>query len=166
MNLANQLTMARILMALAMFPALMHPSRAGHLAALALFTAGTSRTQTEPPGNCVLRVGRSGAERVLELAVRPVPHGDRQGEPAAVGVVRDVTERERTDELRRRFVADVSHELRTPIASIRAATASRAGPVKCNPRAARRRRVRTPASSGLEKNSGPRQSSRNWITTE
>ena len=96
-------------------------------AALSLFTAGTSRTQTEPPGNCVLRVGRSGAERVLELAVRPVPHGDRPGEPAAVGVVRDVTERERTDELRRRFVADVSHELRTPIASIRAAAETLAG---------------------------------------
>jgi signal transduction histidine kinase len=66
-------------------------------------------------------------ERSLELAVRPVPHGDRPGEPAAVGVVRDVTERERTDELRRRFVADVSHELRTPIASIRAAVETLAG---------------------------------------
>jgi len=39
MNLANQLTMARILMAIAMVPALMHPSRSSHLAALALFTA-------------------------------------------------------------------------------------------------------------------------------
>ena len=39
MNLANQLTMARILMALAIFPALMHPSLSSHLAALALFTA-------------------------------------------------------------------------------------------------------------------------------
>jgi two-component system phosphate regulon sensor histidine kinase PhoR len=91
-------------------------------AALALFTAGTSRLQAEPPGPCVIRVGRSRMERSLELTVRPVPHGDRPGEPAAVGVVRDVTERERTDELRRRFVADVSHELRTPIASIRAAS--------------------------------------------
>ena len=90
-------------------------------AAIALFTAGTSRPQAEPPGPRVIRVGRSGMERSLELTVRPVPHGDRPGEPAAVGVVRDVTERERTDELRRRFVADVSHELRTPIASIRAA---------------------------------------------
>jgi len=43
---------------------------------------------------------------------------DRQ---AAVGVVRDVTETERTEALRRRFVADVSHELRTPVAAIRAA---------------------------------------------
>jgi len=96
-------------------------------AALALFSAGTSRTRAEPPGPCVIRVGRSGAERILELAVRPVPNGDRPGEPAAVGVVRDVTERERTDELRRRFVADVSHELRTPIASIRAAVETLVG---------------------------------------
>jgi two-component system phosphate regulon sensor histidine kinase PhoR len=96
-------------------------------AALSLFKAGTSRLQAEPPGTCVIRVGRSGVERTLELAVRPVAHGDRPGEPAAVGVVRDVTERERTDELRRRFVADVSHELRTPIASIRAAVETLAG---------------------------------------
>ena len=45
----------------------------------------------------------------------------RSGEPAAVGVVRDVTERERTETMRRRFVSDVSHELRTPVAAIRAA---------------------------------------------
>ena len=89
--------------------------------ALALFAAGASRSTGESAGTCVVRVGRAGVERSLELAVRPVPHGARHGEPAAVGVVRDVTERERTDELRRRFVADVSHELRTPIASIRAA---------------------------------------------
>ncbi len=89
--------------------------------ALALFAAGASRPTGESPGTCVVRVGRAGVERSLELAVRPVPHGERPGEPAAVGVVWDVTDRERTDELRRRFVADVSHELRTPIASIRAA---------------------------------------------
>jgi two-component system phosphate regulon sensor histidine kinase PhoR len=53
--------------------------------------------------------------------VRAVPHGSAPGEPAAVGVVRDVTERERTETMRRRFVSDVSHELRTPIAAIRAA---------------------------------------------
>jgi two-component system phosphate regulon sensor histidine kinase PhoR len=57
----------------------------------------------------------------VEVTVRAVPNSGRAGEPAAVGVVRDVTERERLDAMRRRFVADVSHELRTPIASIRAA---------------------------------------------
>ncbi|HEY7574779.1 MAG TPA: ATP-binding protein, partial [Thermoanaerobaculia bacterium] len=40
---------------------------------------------------------------------------------AAIGVLRDVTRLERTEGMRRTFVADVSHELRTPIASIAAA---------------------------------------------
>ncbi|MEO8586558.1 MAG: histidine kinase dimerization/phospho-acceptor domain-containing protein, partial [Acidobacteriota bacterium] len=70
----------------------------------------------------VLRLGGEiTPEQVLEVNVRAVPHGAAPGEPAAVGVVRDVTERERTETMRRRFVSDVSHELRTPIAAIRAA---------------------------------------------
>ena len=40
---------------------------------------------------------------------------------AAVGVLRDITRLERTETMRRTFVADVSHELRTPISSIAAA---------------------------------------------
>jgi two-component system phosphate regulon sensor histidine kinase PhoR len=47
-----------------------------------------------------------------------MPSGSRA---AAVGVLRDVTRVERTESMRRTFVADVSHELRTPIASIAAA---------------------------------------------
>jgi signal transduction histidine kinase len=50
--------------------------------------------------------------------VVPLPAGARA---AAVGVLRDVTRLERTESMRRTFVADVSHELRTPIASIVAA---------------------------------------------
>jgi signal transduction histidine kinase len=64
---------------------------------------------------------------VLEIAVRSVPHRDGHGEPAAVGVVRDVTEREHMETMRRRFVSDVSHELRTPIAAIRAVVETLAG---------------------------------------
>ena len=44
--------------------------------ALALFAAGASRPTGESPGTCVVRVGRAGVERSLELAVRPVPHGE------------------------------------------------------------------------------------------
>jgi two-component system, OmpR family, phosphate regulon sensor histidine kinase PhoR len=53
-----------------------------------------------------------------EVSVRPLPPGSRA---AAVGIIRDVTARERNETMRRRFVADVSHELRTPVASIAAA---------------------------------------------
>ena len=67
-----------------------------------------------------------GAERIVRLAdelvwqvrVVPLPSGSRA---AAVGVLRDVTRLERTESMRRTFVANVSHELRTPIASIAAA---------------------------------------------
>ncbi len=72
--------------------------------------------------SAVVRVAaETGDEKVVEVTVRSVPNTGRPGEPSAVGVVRDVTERERTETMRKRFVADVSHELRTPIASIRAA---------------------------------------------
>jgi two-component system phosphate regulon sensor histidine kinase PhoR len=56
--------------------------------------------------------------RVWALVVQPLPEGSRA---AAVGVLRDVTVLERTESMRKTFVADVSHELRTPIASIAAA---------------------------------------------
>lgn len=55
---------------------------------------------------------------VWEVLVLPLPAGSRA---AAVGVLRDITRLERTEAMRRTFVADVSHELRTPIASIGAA---------------------------------------------
>jgi two-component system phosphate regulon sensor histidine kinase PhoR len=56
--------------------------------------------------------------RVWALVVQALPAGSRA---AAVGVLRDITLIERTESMRRTFVADVSHELRTPIASIAAA---------------------------------------------
>jgi two-component system phosphate regulon sensor histidine kinase PhoR len=88
-----------------------------------LFEAGVSSTgEASTPVAETVRFGSESApERVLEVTVRPVPHAARQGEPAAIGVVRDVTEHEQTEMMRRRFVSDVSHELRTPIAAIRAA---------------------------------------------
>jgi two-component system phosphate regulon sensor histidine kinase PhoR len=56
--------------------------------------------------------------RVWALVVQAIPAGSRA---AAVGVLRDISVLERTESMRRTFVADVSHELRTPIASIAAA---------------------------------------------
>jgi two-component system phosphate regulon sensor histidine kinase PhoR len=82
----------------------------------------------EAPPPVVVRMERlEGGERLLEVAARAVPGRPADGEPAAIGVARDVTERERTEQMRRQFVADVSHELRTPIATIRAASETLAG---------------------------------------
>ena len=95
--------------------------------ALRLFEAGI-RGDALADETAVLRLGGEiTPEQVLEVNVRAVPHGPAAGEPAAVGVVRDVTERDRTETMRRRFVSDVSHELRTPIAAIRAAVETLAG---------------------------------------
>jgi two-component system phosphate regulon sensor histidine kinase PhoR len=100
-----------------------------HPDALRLFEAGVATTDAgAPPSSTVLRFGGElTPEQILEVTVRAVPHRDAPGEPAAVGVVRDVTEREHMDTMRRRFVSDVSHELRTPIAAIRAAVETLAG---------------------------------------
>jgi len=69
-------------------------------------------------GETTERTVRLPDDRVWQIAVAPLPEGHRA---AAVGVLRDVTRLERTEAMRRTFVADVSHELRTPIASIAAA---------------------------------------------
>jgi two-component system phosphate regulon sensor histidine kinase PhoR len=69
-------------------------------------------------GEGMERTVRLADELVWQVLVVPLPAGSRA---AAVGVLRDVTRLERTESMRRTFVADVSHELRTPIASIAAA---------------------------------------------
>ncbi len=91
-------------------------------AILKLFEAGSAAATGVPHASETLRVAFDTLpERVLEVTVRALPHVVKSGEPAAVGVVRDVTEHEKTESMRRRFVSDVSHELRTPVAAIRAA---------------------------------------------
>jgi two-component system phosphate regulon sensor histidine kinase PhoR len=100
-----------------------------HPDALRLFERGVAAGSGEgAPTSAILRFGGElTPEQVLEVTVRSVPHHDAHGEPAAIGVVRDVTEREHTETMRRRFVSDVSHELRTPIAAIRAVVETLAG---------------------------------------
>ncbi len=66
----------------------------------------------------VERTVRLADDLVWQVTVVALPEGARA---AAVGVLRDVTRLERTESMRRTFVADVSHELRTPIAAIAAA---------------------------------------------
>ncbi len=117
---------------------------------LRLFEAGI-RGEASSDETAVLRLGgETLPEQVLEINVRAVPHGAAAGEPAAVGVVRDVTERERTETMRRRFVSDVSHELRTPIAAIRAAVETLAGEQDLPPDLARLLSILERQSSEME----------------
>ena len=80
-----------------------------------LFDAFDRTVRTGEPSEQTVRLAD---EIIWAIAVQPLPAGSRA---AAVGVLRDVTRLERTEAMRRTFVADVSHELRTPIAAIAAA---------------------------------------------
>ncbi len=60
---------------------------------------------------------KNGAGQSVSATVSPIRMGDDL--VGAVGLVRDVSEAERLEQLRRDYVADVSHELRTPLTGIR-----------------------------------------------
>lgn len=81
----------------------------------ALYDVFGETVATGQPGERTVRLAD---EIVWQVSVVALPAGYRA---AAVGVLRDVTRLERTESMRRTFIADVSHELRTPIASIAAA---------------------------------------------
>ena len=57
-------------------------------------------------------------ERVLLISVSPV-HTDEGVRTGVVGLFKDITEMERTEKMRREYVANVSHELRTPLTAVR-----------------------------------------------
>ena len=58
---------------------------------------------------------KDGMHFPLELSVSETTH---QGQPLFIGIVRDITERKRVEQLKNEFVSKVSHELRTPLTSI------------------------------------------------
>lgn len=66
----------------------------------------------------VVGLRRDGSTFPMELAVSEM---EINGERMYTGIVRDITERKKTERLKREFVATVSHELRTPLTSIRGA---------------------------------------------
>ncbi len=52
------------------------------------------------------------------LSIQATPLGDARRPLGAVAVIEDVSERQRTDAIRRDFVANVTHELKTPIGAL------------------------------------------------
>ncbi|MDX2158941.1 MAG: ATP-binding protein [Hyphomicrobiaceae bacterium] len=68
-------------------------------------------------------------ERRLDVALAPLP-AIGAGEPAALIVLRDVSERERLAQMRADFIANASHELRTPLAALRGFVETLQGPAK------------------------------------
>ncbi len=69
----------------------------------------------EPGGLGFIAGSRELEGRSLELLLAPF---DRDHQAGVLVVIHDVTERNKTEEMRKEFVANVSHELRTPLTNI------------------------------------------------
>ncbi len=63
-------------------------------------------------------IRREYAFRGKNLIIRVAPLREEGKVYGAVGVIQDITDLRRAEELRRQFIADVSHELRTPVTAI------------------------------------------------
>lgn len=72
--------------------------------------AETLREGVPTRGECVFQ-GKN-----LIIRVAPLKEGEKVY--GAVGVIQDITDLRKAEELRRQFIADVSHELRTPLTAI------------------------------------------------
>ncbi len=70
----------------------------------------------EPGGQGYVAASREMGGRSLELLMAPF---DKDRQAGVLVVIHDVTERNKTEEMRKEFVANVSHELRTPLTNIR-----------------------------------------------
>ncbi len=73
------------------------------------------RNVLEPGALGFLAASRELKGRSLELLLAPF---DRDHQAGLLVVIHDVTERNKTEEMRKEFVANVSHELRTPLTNI------------------------------------------------
>jgi PAS domain S-box-containing protein len=77
-------------------------------------------------GHEVVGLRKDGSHFPAELAVTEI---SRQGQPIYVGMLRDISERRRIEQMKSEFVGTVSHELRTPLTSIAGALGLLAGGV-------------------------------------
>lgn len=72
----------------------------------------------------VFRAEREIKDRTLEIILAPFAGGEGSEDGGSVpggilGLIHDVTQQRRSEQMRREFVANVSHELRTPITNVR-----------------------------------------------
>lgn len=74
----------------------------------------------------VLGLRKDGSTFPMDIAISSSVQNDK---PLFIGVVRDITERKRIDQMKNEFVSTVSHELRTPLTSISGALGLVAGGV-------------------------------------
>jgi PAS domain S-box-containing protein len=75
----------------------------------------TGKAQIIGKGREVTGIRKNGQVFPIELAIS---ESISRGETIFIGIVRDITERKRLDQLKSEFVSTVSHELRTPLTSI------------------------------------------------
>ncbi|MDH5655973.1 MAG: ATP-binding protein [Spirochaetia bacterium] len=68
------------------------------------------------PGKEITGKKKDGSEFPIDLAVSTMKIS---GERKFIGLVRDITERKRIENMKNEFISTVSHELRTPLTSIR-----------------------------------------------
>jgi two-component system, OmpR family, phosphate regulon sensor histidine kinase PhoR len=103
---------ARALMSVAAGRHVSHTARSPEL-----LDAIATTLRTRQPVTCAPRLLAS-ADRAFTALVSPLSKSNALSEPAALVLIRDLTEQERLSRLRADFVANASHELRTPLTAL------------------------------------------------